>query len=66
MAGVIVTNVPQGISVCEQKCYLQYEGDNQAIMDCLDDAVTHQVIGSGIVILIFIILCALFVWFMER
>lgn len=31
----------QGLSIAEQKCYLLHQGDNQAIISCLE-AIAHS------------------------
>ncbi len=55
MAVIVPVNIPQGIGITEQKCYLQHAGDNQAIINCLD-AVSlnngHFMFGTIAVILI--------------
>lgn len=59
MAGIFV---PQGISVAEQKCYLENPNDNQAIVKCLDDY--RDVNGIGVLVVLALI--ALGVWGMAR
>jgi hypothetical protein len=60
MATVIVpVQVPQGISIAEQNCYLAHQGDNQAIMACLNDiAASNGTIG----LVMLVILCVLVLW----
>jgi hypothetical protein len=57
MTAVIIP-VPQGISIEEQKCYLEYQGDNKAIINCLNDKQAND--GVGVLILFGIVALAFY------
>ena len=53
---------PPTLSVAEQKCYLLNEGNNQAIVQCLEAYSDSQAAGVVCVIIFFIIVA----WLMKK